>query len=352
MDFIEGLPKSNSFKVILVVVNRFSKYGHFQMLKHPYTAKTVADLFVKEIVRLHGFPKSIVSDRDKVFLSSFWKELFKMAGTKLNRSTAYHPQSDGQTEVVNRGVETYLRCYCGERPKEWTKWLHWAKYWYKTTYQRSLGATPFQAIYGRLPPLLIYYGDRDTPISALDEQLKERDIALEALKEHLRIAQEKMKRNADQKRREVEYMIGDMVFLKIRPYRQESLRKRRNEKLSPKFFAPYNIVEKIGPVTYKLELPPTASIHPVFHVSHFKKMIGEHQVESIEMPYLTENHKWRADPEEVYGYLKNKIAKCDVPIKWKGLSQNEATWEDYDEIQQKFPQLHLKDKGEFGEGVQ
>ncbi|KAA0035492.1 peroxidase 64 [Cucumis melo var. makuwa] len=162
MDFIEGLPKSNSFKVILVVVNRFSKYGHFQMLKHPYTAKTVADLFVKEIVRLHGFPKSIVSDRDKVFLSSFWKELFKMAGTKLNRSTAYHPQSDGQTEVVNRGVKTYLRCYCGERPKEWTKWLHWAKYWYKTTYQRSLGATPFQAIYGRLPPLLIYYGDRDT----------------------------------------------------------------------------------------------------------------------------------------------------------------------------------------------
>ena len=234
------------------------------MMKHPYTAKSVADLFTKEIVRLHGYPKSIVSDRDKIFLSHFWKELFKMAGTKLHRSTAYHPQSDGQTEVVNRGIETYLRCFCGERPKEWVKWLHWAEYWYNTTFQRSLGITPFQAVYGRLPPPLVYFGDRDTPSTALDEQLKERDVTLGALKEHLKFAQEKIKRSADQKRRDVEYEVGDMVFLKIRPYRQVSLRKRRNEKLAPKFFGPYKIIEKIGPVAYKLELPASSSIHLVF----------------------------------------------------------------------------------------
>ena len=199
MDFVEGLPKSNEYEVIFLVVDRFSKYGHFLPLKHPCTAKSVADLFVKEVVRLHGYPKSIASDRDKVFLSGFWNELFRLAGTQLNRSSAYHPQSDGQTEVVNRGVETYLHCFCGERPKEWIKWLHWAKYWYNTTYQRSLGVTPFQAVYGRLPPPLVYYGDRDTPNSVLDEQLKERDIMLGALKEHLKIAQEKMKKNVDLK---------------------------------------------------------------------------------------------------------------------------------------------------------
>ena len=118
MDFIRGLPKACGVDIILVVIDRLTKYAHCVAIAHPYTAKDVAVVFVKEIVRLHGFPSSIVTDKDRVFMSSFWMELFKPAGTRLKYSSAYHPQLDRQTEVVNRCLETYLRCFSGTKPKQ------------------------------------------------------------------------------------------------------------------------------------------------------------------------------------------------------------------------------------------
>ena len=105
MDFIEGLPSSNGYTVIMVVVDRLTKYAHFVALKHPFSAVSVAKEFVANVVRLHRIPTSIVSDRDKVFISAFWRTLYNLQGTKLCMSSSYHPQSDGQTEVVNRTLE-------------------------------------------------------------------------------------------------------------------------------------------------------------------------------------------------------------------------------------------------------
>jgi transposase InsO family protein len=134
IDFVEALPRVHGKTVILSVVDRFSKYCHFVPLAHPYTAESVAQTFFTDIVRLHGIPQSIVSDRDPVFTSVFWHELLRLMGTKLHMSSAFHPQMDGQTEAANRVIIMYLWCFTGDRPRQWLRWLSWAEYIYNTAY--------------------------------------------------------------------------------------------------------------------------------------------------------------------------------------------------------------------------
>lgn len=137
MDFITGLPKSQGFEVIFVVVDRLTKFVHFMPLSHLFTAAKVALVYMKGVFKLHGLPRTIVSDRDATFTSAFWRELFKLQGIELAMSSAYHPQSDGQIEVVNRSLEQHLRAFVGDRPHTWAAWLYLAKYWFNTNYHTS-----------------------------------------------------------------------------------------------------------------------------------------------------------------------------------------------------------------------
>lgn len=139
MDFIEGLPKSDRVDTILVVIDRLTKYGHFIALKHPFTTLQVEAKFVNEVVRLHGFPTTIISNRDKIFMSVFWREMFRLQQTRLLRSTAYHPQTDGESEVVNKMVETRLL-------QQWLCWLHWEEFSYNTSPYLSMKMSPFQVV--------------------------------------------------------------------------------------------------------------------------------------------------------------------------------------------------------------
>ncbi|PKI61845.1 hypothetical protein CRG98_017743 [Punica granatum] len=160
-------------------------------------AREVAEAFVRGIVRLHGISESIVTDRDRIFMSSFWRELFKLHGTKPKMSSAYHPQIDDQTEVINRCLEQYFRCFFYHQPRLWERYLAWAEYWYNTTYQRSIAMTPFKVVYGRPAPLLVGYEPGSTVVNEVEEQLRAQDAILQELKSNLAAAQSRMKAAAD-----------------------------------------------------------------------------------------------------------------------------------------------------------
>ncbi|GAU12466.1 hypothetical protein TSUD_229990, partial [Trifolium subterraneum] len=342
MDFITGLPKSRGYEAILVVVDRLSKYSHFIPLKHPYTARSIAEVFCKEIVRLHGVLVSIVSDRDPIFVSGFWKELFRMQGTQLKMSSAYHPESDGQTEVVNRCLETYLRCFVADQPKTWALWVHWAEYWFNTNFHTATDKTPFEIVYGRSPPKLTRWLQGEVRMEAVQRDLIDRDEALRQLRHQLLRSQERMKRQADKKRTERSFVIGEWVFVKLRAHRQKSIVTRINAKLAARYYGPYPILERIGAVAYKLKLPPGSKVHPVFHVSLLKKAVGDYN-ENEELPDLVSDEQPEAyEPEAVLGNRKIKQQGEEIKqvlIQWKGKNADEATWEE-----SQFPTFNLEDK--------
>lgn len=261
-----------------------------------------------------------------MFLSKFWQELFALEGCSLNVSTAYHPQSDGQTEVVNRCLETYLRCMTSDKPHMWSKWLPLAEYWYNTNFHSATQSTPYEIVYGQPPPVHLPYLPGESKVQVVAKCLEDREKMLLLLKFHLLRAQHRMKQEADKHRSERSLEVGDWIFVKLQPYRQQSVVIRGSQKISTKFFGPCKVLDKHGKVAYKLELPEYSRIHPVFHDSQLKKLVGE-AATSTQLPTILQETEVKV-PEACLGRKMVKrqgIAATMILMKWVDDSEENAT---------------------------
>jgi hypothetical protein len=296
------------------------------------------------VCKLHGMPKSIISDRDPIFVSRFWQQLFQLSGTKLRMSTAYHPQTDGQTEIVNKALQQYLRCFVHNAPKSWGDYLHWAEWHYNTSIHSSTGMTPFEVVYGKKPPSLPQYLTGTTQLEALDTILTDRENILQLLKNKLLKAQATMKKFADRNRLPHPFKEGDYVFVKLRPHRQISVAGRRIKKLSKRYYGPFKITKAMGPVAFELGLPPESKIHPVFHVSQLKPC-HDATIQPLELPPLAIDNHPLIQPLAILGW-RNKEGTADqqVLVQWNGMLPEDTSWENLADLRTTFPNLNLEDK--------
>ena len=327
---------------MFVVVDRFTKYVHFIPLAHPYTAAKVAQLFMQHVFKLHGLPSTIVSDRDPVFTSKFWSELMKLQGIGLAMSSSYHPQTDGQTEVVNKSLEHYLRAFAADRPQAWVDCLPLAEFWFNTNFHSSLKLTPFEALYGYPPPKLVDYVLGTTRVAAVDSLLQDRQQLFSLLKSNLAAAQERMKWFADKKRVDRSFAVGDWVYLRLQPYKQSSVQSKKFGKLAPRFYGPYQVIQKVGEVSYKLDLPAGSQIHPVFHVSNLKGKLGAQVVPRPALPAVSVDQILNPEPVAILATRSHQLRSrliTQVLVQWQDESKDDATWENLFVLQQKFPHL-------------
>ncbi|WCJ18415.1 Transposon Tf2-9 polyprotein [Euphorbia peplus] len=346
MDFASGLPRTqHGNDAIWVIVDRLTKSAHFLPVKVSFSLEKLAQLYVKQIVRLHGMPVSIVSDRDPRFTSRFWPSFQNALGTKLNFSTAFHPQTDGQSERTIQTLEDMLRGSILNFHGSWDVHLPLMEFAYNNSYQSSIDMAPYETLYGRrcrTPLCWSEVGGRQLLGPKLVQETSEK---IKIIQQSLKEAQDRQKSYADLKRRPIEYDVGDKVFLKVSPWKG-LLRFGKKGKLSPRFIGPYEIVERIGPVAYRLQLPQNLSnIHDVFHVSMLRRyksdpshIIQEQPIElSGDLSYKEEPVAILAKEEKV---LRNKIVPL-VKVLSHRHSREEATWEREEDMRHQYPHLFV-----------
>ena len=257
MDFIVGLPRTQRHQdAIWVIVDRLTKAAHFLAIKTTFNAEQLAELYVKEIVRLHGVPLLIVLDRDTKFASKFWQGFRSAMGTQLNLSTAFHPQTDGQSERTIQTLEDMLRACAMEYTKSWDRNLPFVEFAYNNSYHSSIDMAPYEALYGRWCRTPICWNAGEERRLSKVELIDQTQEIIDKVREKLQTAQSRQKSYADVRRRPLTFEVGEHLFLKVSPSKG-SLRFGKKGKLSPKYIGPFEVLQSIGPVAYRLALPPT-----------------------------------------------------------------------------------------------
>ena len=332
MDFIVKLPISRGHDSILVVVDRHTKLGHFIPCSETITAPQFAELFIRDVFKHHGLPRDIVSDRGSVFMSSFWQTLCSKLGISANYSTAYHPQTDGQTERVNQTLEQFLRCFISYQQDDWVDFLPLAEFTHNNAEHTSTGMSPFYAMYGYHPrfDLSIVQTFPTTGTRSLNANAEERLQHLHEIQEDLtatlHTAIKKYSKYYDVHAKDAPQLrVGDKVWL----HRRGGITTPRpSPKLDYKRMGPFTITQQVNPVAYRIELPPSAAIHNVFHISMLEPYHESSTPGRRQMP---------PPPVEIDGhelYIVDKILAQRVRrrqlqylVRWQGYGPADDTWE-------------------------
>ncbi|GJR97341.1 putative reverse transcriptase domain-containing protein [Tanacetum coccineum] len=314
MDFVLGHPRTPSgYDSIWVIVDQLTKSAHFLPIKKTDSIEKLAQLYLKEIVCKHGVPTSIISDRDSLFTSRFWKSLQEVMGTQLDMSTAYHPETDGQSE---RTIQTY---------------------------HASIKVAPFEALYGRKCRSPVCWSEvGDSQLTGL-ELVRETIEMIFQIKNRLITARSSQKSYADVRCKLMEFQEGDMVMLKVSPWKGVIHFGKRG-KLSLRYIGPFKIIERIGPMVYKLELPDKpCGIHSTFYVSNLKKcMADENLVIPLEEIQLDDKLHFIEEPVEIMDREVKQLKQSRIPIvkvRWNSRQGPEYTWEREDFFKRNYPHL-------------